>query len=96
MKYIRKNIKIIILLISIIFITLAIISNSSYSKTTTILKEEYIVSGDTLWSIAEYESENNKYFEGEDIRNIISELKNINNIKNSNLEIGQKILIPEI
>ena len=34
-----------------------------------------------------------KYYKGNDIRNIVSELKNINNI-DGNLKVGEKILIP--
>lgn len=51
-------------------------------------------SGDTLWSIAQNELENNKYFEGKDIRYVIEELKKVNNLSNSNLTEGDKIKIP--
>ena len=51
-------------------------------------------SGDTLWSIAEQQVSNNKYFENKDIREVVSELKSINNISNSKLEEGEKIKIP--
>ena len=57
-------------------------------------KEEYVYSGDTLWSIAQNELENNKYFEGKDIRYVIEELKKVNNLSNSNLTEGDKIRIP--
>ena len=38
--------------------------------------------------------ENNKYFEGKDIRYVIEELKKVNNLSNSNLTEGDKIRIP--
>ena len=98
MKYINRYKKRMILLILLIGVVIFIISTYTYtySESIKIFKEEYVISGDTLWSIAEHEAENNLYFKGEDIRNIISELKNINNIKSSYLKVGQKILIPEI
>lgn len=46
-----------------------------------------------MWSISERELKENKYYKGNDIRNIVSELKNINNI-DGNLKVGEKILIP--
>jgi hypothetical protein len=67
--------------------------NHTYSKTEISYKEEFIYAGDTLWSIAEREAKNNKYYENKDIRSIVSELKDINHI-NGNLEIGEKICIP--
>lgn len=83
--------------ISIIIIVLGalmIFSKNTYSKVEITYKEDYIYSGDTLWSIAEQQVSNNKYFENKDIREIVSELKNINNISNSKLNEGEKIKIP--
>ncbi len=83
--------------ISIIIIVLGalmIFSKNTYSKVEITYKEDYIYSGDTLWSIAEQQVSNNKYFENKDIREIISELKSINNISNSKLNEGEKIKIP--
>ena len=50
--------------------------------------------GDTLWSIAQAELENNKYFEGKDIRYVVNELKNVNNLASANLKEGDKLKIP--
>ena len=69
-------------------------TTNTYSKVETKYKEEYVYSGDTLWSIAQNELENNKYFEGKDIRYVIEELKKVNNLSNSNLTEGDKIKIP--
>lgn len=46
--------------------------------------------GDTLWSIAE-----DYCPEGEDIRSFIYEIKKENSLKNSALDIGQQLLIPQ-
>ena len=88
-KFIR-SISILVLIICL----LIIFSKNTYSKVEIIYKEDYIYSGDTLWSISKNEIENNKYFENKDIRDVISELKNINNLSESNLKVGEKIKIP--
>lgn len=71
-----------------------IFSTKTYSKGEIEYKTEYICKGETLWNIAKEQSANNKYFENEDIRNIIYELQNINDLQNSNLYEGMKIKIP--
>lgn len=88
-KFIR-TISILIILVCIVII----FSKNTYSNGEISYKENYIYAGDTLWSIAKYEIENNKYFENKDIRNVVDELKTINNFSNSELYEGQKIKIP--
>ena len=88
-KFIKTNLILIIIVGTIIGFT-----TNTYSKVETKYKEEYVYSGDTLWSIAQNELENNKYFEGKDIRYVIEELKKVNNLSNSNLTEGDKIKIP--
>ena len=88
-KFIKTNLILIIIVGAIIGFT-----TNTYSKVETKYKEEYVYSGDTLWSIAQNELENNKYFEGKDIRHVIEELKKVNNLSNSNLTEGDKIKIP--
>lgn len=88
-KFIRTiSILVILILIIILF------SNKTYSKVDTKYKEESIILGDTLWSISQEESKNNKYFENKDIREIVSEIKRINKLDNLDLREGQKLLIP--
>ena len=41
-----------------------------------------------------YDLKNNKYFYGKDIRYVVDELKNINNLSSSSLREGEKIKIP--
>lgn len=79
----------------IIFIIL-ILTNISFSHTEIIYKEIAISSGDTLWNIAKYEKNNNAYFEGKDVRDIVAEIKYINNLNSSNLSIGDKLTVPTI
>ena len=88
-KFIKTNLILIIIVGAIIGFT-----TNTYSKVETKYKEEYVYLGDTLWSIAQNELENNKYFEGKDIRYVIEKLKKVNNLSNSNLTEGDKIKIP--
>lgn len=92
----KKFFKMLFLVLSIVIIFLFIFFNKTYSKTEIKYKEEYVCAGDTLWSIIEEQYNTNLYLKGRDIRDIIKEIKDINNITNENLEIGQKILIPTI
>ena len=54
----------------------------------------YVSSGDTLWSIAENQKQDNLYYEDRDIRYIVDNIKDINELKTSSLKIGQELLIP--
>ena len=83
--------------ISILFLLLlgiALFTSKTYSNAKISYKEEIICSGDNLWAISKNEQKNNKYFQNKDIRDIIEEIKQINDLENSNLAIGQKIIIP--
>lgn len=55
-----------------------------------------IIQGDTLWNIADEQQMNNPYFENKDIREIIYQIKKVNQLKTSSLQIGQKLQIPVI
>lgn len=88
-KFVR-TISIFIILLGVIII----FSKNTYSKGDIAYKEDYIYAGDTLWSIAENEIENNKYFENKDIRAVVNELKTVNNFSSSELYEGEKIRIP--
>ncbi len=92
----RKFKRIILLIVFGMLLILFFTLNNAYSNGEIKYKQEYIYSGDTLWTIAENEAKNNKYYENKDIRNIISEIKQINNIQNGELKIGQKIEIPTL
>ena len=88
-KFIRSNLILAILLGTILFF-----ANNTYSNVETKYKEEYICAGDTLWTIAQNELKNNKYFDGKDIRYVVNELKTINNLSDSSLKEGERIRIP--
>jgi len=88
-KFIRTC-SILVMLIGLI----VIFSTSTYSKGEISYRTEYICEGDTLWSIASSERENNPYFENKDIRYVVNKLQDINSLSNSNLIEGMKIKIP--
>lgn len=69
-------------------------TNVSSSETIMNYKTITVNKGDTLWSIASYEQEQNGYYKDEDIRNIVLNIKKVNNLKSSNLNEKQTLKIP--
>lgn len=90
-----KFIRSIIIVLGVVILGLLLLGNT-YSKTEITYKEDYIISGDTLWSIAKNQVNNNEYYKNKDIREVMYEIKQLNNIGNETLEVGQKIRIPSI
>ena len=88
-KFKRSICFILLVIIMILFITL-----SSYSNTKTKDKIDFVSKGDTLWSIAEKEINNNDYYKGKDIRKVIYEIKELNSLSNNNLVEGTSLKIP--
>lgn len=92
----KKFIRSIIIILGLITFISLFISNISFSHGETTYKTIYVSNGDTLWSIAKDEQENNNYYENKTIREVVSNIKTINNLSNSNLSINQKLVIPSI
>lgn len=90
----KKFLRSIIIILLAIFALSIVFAKSSLSHR----EKEYItisvINGDTLWNIAENLQNNNEYYSNKDIRYIISDIKNINNLTTSNLYIGQELIIP--
>lgn len=82
--------------IGLIIFLIMILSNIGFSHTDINYKEIAISYGDTLWGIAKYERDTNEYFKNDDIRDIVDEIKYLNNLSASNLNIGDKLNIPII
>lgn len=89
-KFIRS---ILIILGAIMFISL-FISNISFSHGENTYKTIYVSNGDTLWSIAKEEQENNAYYEDKDIREVVNNIKTVNKLNSSDLSSNQKLVIP--
>lgn len=90
----KKFIKTTSIILVTVFLLLLIFLSNVEAKGSVKYKVESIISGDTLWSIAENEIENNDYYQNKDIRNVIEEIRSINNLESSNLTEGMKIKIP--
>ncbi len=91
-KFLRS---IFIILIIIIGLSL-VISKSAYSRGERQYKTICVSKGDTLWNIAKSNQESNGYYKGKDIRYIMNDIAQINNIEKSNLKIDQELLVPMI
>lgn len=52
-----------------------VVSNNTFSHGEVKYKTLYITSGDTLWAIAKEEQNTNEYYDGKDVREIISSVK---------------------
>jgi len=92
----RKFIRSTSITIGLIIFLILILSNISFSHTDISYKEIAVSSGDTLWSIAKHEQNNNIYFADKEIQDIIYEIKDINNLNNSSIYVGDKLNIPTI
>lgn len=91
-KFIRSIVLMFLLIIGISFI----ISNKSFSHTESKYKTIYVSNGDTLWSIAKEEQNSNNYYKDKNIRNIVDEIKKLNNMTSSDLKINQELKIKEL
>ena len=86
----------IILIVFILSCIVFNIKNSVSSEEKIEYKTITVANGDTLWSIAKEEQETNQYYEKNDIREIISNIKVINNLNSSDLCIEQNLKIPVV
>lgn len=74
--------------IAIIIVAIAV-SGMRRPEKADFYQEYYVSAGDTLWSISEEITPNNR-----DLRYTIDEIKEVNNIKKGLIYEGQIILIP--
>ena len=84
-----------LILFSFIFM-LIYMAKGTFSTNIINYTETYIEEGDTLWEIALIQQKNNEYYKDKEIREIVNDLKKVNNLKKSNLSVNQKIIIPTI
>lgn len=93
----KKFVRMVLILIGLIVITTIIFSSKSYSKGEIKEKTIFASSGDTLWDIASQEQKTNNYYSDKDIRDIIYDIRKLNNLDNSDtLKIGQKLVIKSL
>lgn len=90
----RFILSLLIIILLIIFIS-TFITGSSLSYTQLKYDTIYVSEGDTLWSISKNLKNNNTNYSNKEIRTIIYELKQLNNLNSSELKIGQELIIEQ-
>lgn len=93
---IRKFIKSMGITLGLLLLITVLFIKTSLSHTEISYKKIEIISGDSLWEIAKEEKQNNLYFEDKELRDIMDEIKYINHLSNSSLNIGDQLSIPTI
>ena len=88
-KFIRSTLVLLILL----YIIGSFFYNKTYAYKEYSFKTIIVSEGETLWNIAEFEKENNEYYKNKDIREIVFEIRENNNLTTSNLVVGQELKI---
>jgi len=93
---IKNKFKFIRAILIILFILSILFCKTTFSYKEIEYKTYYVEKGDTLWSIAEELKLSNDYYKNKDIRAIIYDIENLNNLKLNTLHVDQKIIIPYI
>lgn len=81
-------------LLFLILLFIMMLNNKTYSTVEYGSKTIYVAYGDTLWKIASEQKENNSYYEGKNVRDILEDIKFTNNLSDSYIYEGQKLEIP--
>ncbi len=90
----KKLARAIILIIGLTIGLVLIMTGNAFSHQDLTFKKVTVVSGDTLWEIAKEEKDSNDYYKDDDIRDIIANIKIVNNLKSSDLHANQVLEIP--
>ncbi len=90
----KKLLRAIILVLGIAALIVFILTTKSSSHQELKYKSISVISGDTLWNIAKKEQQTNLYYDGKDLRDVIEDIKEVNNLKSSSLSINQILEIP--
>ena len=90
----KKFLRAILIIVGFIFIINLFFANRTFSTQEKSKKTIYVANGDTLWSIAKAEQLENSYYEGKDVRDIIYDIKKVNNLSSANLKVNQALEIP--
>lgn len=89
-----KFVRTILIIVGVILFINILIPDKSYSHKELEHKKIAVLSGDTLWSIAKDEQENNDYYQGKDVRDIVQDIKKVNNLSSASLKVNQTLEIP--
>ena len=91
---VKKFKRSILMILGIFVVLILLIGKSSYSHKEIEYKTICVEAGDTLWNIACLESETNSYYTNKDIRFIVDDIIEQNNLNSNNLKINQRLIIP--
>ena len=92
----KKKFAIGITIVILVIVFIILLSNQSLSNVECKTKNVFITKGDTLWTIASEEQQYNKYYENKSIKEIIYDIKKINNLDSGYIYDGEKLEIPYI
>ena len=97
-KIVNKNkfIKLPIILLGLLFILILMFTTKASSNTEMTYKTVYVSQGDTLWDIAVKETSINPYYKDYDIRDVVQNIKECNELGNISLSIGEELKIPSL
>lgn len=90
----KKFLRAILIVIGVIFFINLLIPDRAFSHQEVEYKSVAVSNGDTLWTIAKEEQEENAYYNGKDIRDIVYNIKKVNNLSNADLKVNQVLEIP--
>jgi len=93
---IKNKFKFIRAILILLFIISILFCKTTFSYKEIQYTTYYVEDGDTLWTIAEDLQLTNNYYKSKDIRDIIIDIENKNNLGNNSLFINQALLIPNI
>ena len=93
-KNVKKFVRSILIILGIAITITILISKGTLSHKETEYKTIYVSDGDTLWNIAEFNQINNDYYKNRDVRYILNDLIEINNLSSTNINVNQELLIP--
>lgn len=94
MKKFVRSIGVLIGIIIAITFLLSKVTLSHAEKENVNYETISVSQGDTLWAIASNQQQNNPYYAEKDVRYIVSELREINQLKSGNLQAGQNLKVP--
>ena len=92
----KKFKRAIFVVVFLIILGIILLSNQTLSHGEVKTKTISISNGETLWTIAKKEIENNNFYENKSIREVIYNIKKVNNLENSYIYEGQELIIPYI
>ncbi len=90
----KKFIRAIFIILGIVIGLNFILISRVFSNQEITYKTVSVVTGDTLWDIAKREEAYNDYYSGTDVRDIIEDIKDVNNLGSSSLSESQVLKIP--